>query len=126
MSDRSMASRKVGVNDNFCVRAEINDQYLDVVAAMQWQKPSRPLPWGHCGSYQEHGVLDNLQKIRSMGPADAFFGATSPAAIYAKANLDAEDTAAEVFAEAFGVAGWFSRRSAGRLSSGGHRPRGSI
>jgi 1-deoxy-D-xylulose-5-phosphate synthase len=49
----------------------------------------------------EHGVLDGGLKVRSMVLPDIFIDQDSPAAMYAKAGLDANGIVAKAF-EAFG------------------------
>jgi 1-deoxy-D-xylulose-5-phosphate synthase len=49
----------------------------------------------------EHGVLDRGLKVRSMVLPDVFIDQDSPAAMYAKAGLDAKAIVAKAF-EALG------------------------
>jgi 1-deoxy-D-xylulose-5-phosphate synthase len=61
---------------------------------------------GGFGSYvlqalAEHGVLDSGCKVRCMVLPDAFIDQDTPAAMYAKAGLDARAVVAKVF-EALG------------------------
>ena len=61
---------------------------------------------GGFGSYvlqalAEHGMLENGLKVRTMVLPDVFIDQDSPAAMYAKAGLDAKGIVAKVF-EALG------------------------